>query len=182
MPRGTDIIPRWVSREKVASWAGCTHKTVDRAVRLGLIVQRTGERTRGMPSLDRASAEAWATAWATEQQARRGRRALRRSGPPDDGDVWLNTATAAIITGLTVPWMRRLAEAQRAPATKVGQRWWWRRDHVEIYAAARVVPRTRLEIRLDDQSEEQRLRVQHPPGRSIAPDPDEWASAPPLRP
>lgn len=44
---------RTVSREQIASWTGCTLKTVDGAAWPGLIVARPRERTRGMPSLDR---------------------------------------------------------------------------------------------------------------------------------
>ncbi len=96
-----------------------------------------------MPSLERESARRWATLWATQRQA--ARRAakdnmIRRppAGPPNDEHVWLDTTTAAIIVGFTAPWMRHLAETQRAPATTVAARWWWRRDLIESYAAARA--------------------------------------------
>lgn len=133
--------PLWVSRAQVARWAGCTLKTVDRAARMGQIVVRPGERTRGMPSLDRKSAHRWASSWAAEREAARQASQARHSpaGPPDDEHVWLDTATAAVVVGFTVPWMRHLAENQRAPATKVGRHWWWRRDLIEAYAAARVI-------------------------------------------
>ena len=61
------------------------------------------------------------------------------SGDRDAEHVWLATATAAVIVGFTAPWMRHLAETQRAPATRVGRRWWWRRDLIEAFGAARGV-------------------------------------------
>ena len=131
---------RWVSRAQVAEWAGCDLKTVHRAITLGQIEVRPGERTRGMPSLDRESAQRWATSWAADKQARAERRSAM--GPPDDEHVWLDTAAAAVVVGVTVPWMRRLADTQRAPATKVGQRWWWSGDLIEAYGAARAVRQT----------------------------------------
>ena len=134
---------RWASRAQVAAWAGCDLKTVDRAIKLDEIDVRPGERTRGMPSLERESAQRWATTWAADKRAKAERRAARPStGPPDDEHVWLDTATAAVVVGFTVPWMRRLAEMERAPATKVGQRWWWRRDLIEASAAARALQQT----------------------------------------
>ena len=95
-----------------------------------------------MPSLDRDSAQLWATSWAAAREASAERRARQQpAGPPDDEHVWLDTATAAVVVGFTVPWMRRLAEMERAPATKVGTRGWWRRDLVEAYGAARAAER-----------------------------------------
>lgn len=130
-------------REQVAAWAGCTTKTVDRAARLGLIVVRPGERSRGMPSLDRDTGHQWALECAAERQASAERRAHRvPAGPPDDEHVWLDTAAAAVLVGYTVPWMRHLAEVGRAPATRAGRHWWWRRDLTEAYAAARAATRT----------------------------------------
>ena len=139
-------MPRWVSRAQVAALAGCDLKTVHRAVTLGQIDVRPGARTRGMPSLERESAQRWATTWAADKRARAERRAHRPpTGPPNDEHVWLDTATAAVVVGFTVPWMRRLAEMERAPATKVGQRWWWRRDLIETYGAARAVNKATVE-------------------------------------
>lgn len=133
---------RWASREEIAKLAGCSHPTVDRAITSGAIELRPAPRTTATRSLERVSAERWAAEWrrkrrALERNARR-RRSRVPSDPPDDGHVWLDTATAALVAGVSENWLRTLAASSKAPATRCGRKLWWRRDLIESFAAARV--------------------------------------------
>lgn len=132
----------WVSREEVQRLAGCTGGPVDLAIARGRIAVWPGARRRSMPSLERESAERWAREWVERRRGaelRRQERAVKEpSGPPEDGNVWLDTATAAKIVGVTENWLSAMAASSRAPVTRRGWRLWWRRDLVEAFAAARV--------------------------------------------
>jgi hypothetical protein len=134
---------RWASYAEIEQLAGCSNGTLDRAIRAGEVEVRAARTDRAQRSLERASAERWAVEWRSERDAarkRRDARARRESEePPDDGHVWLDTTTAALVVGVTENWLRHLASTSKAPATRRGRRWWWRRDLVESFAAARVV-------------------------------------------
>lgn len=132
----------WLSFAQVQELARCSEPTVIRAVAAGEIRQRR-ELPRGVPSLERASAETWAKSWRAKQAHRPAPRKRRPQGPPDLEHVWLNTPTAALVVGVAPSWLVTLAAAGRAPHTRVGRRLWWRRDHVEIMAAARAARRVR---------------------------------------
>ncbi|GAB6983536.1 hypothetical protein [Nocardioides pyridinolyticus] len=75
------------------------------------------------------------------QAAGRIARRSREFGPPKDGDVWFDTRTAALVIGCTPQHMARLARTGRIPASTNGgrKRFWFKRHHVEQYAAARAL-------------------------------------------
>ena len=59
----------------------------------------------------------------------------------EHGEVWLDTATAALVLGFSPQYLGRLALAERIPgrrARTIGRPWWFRRRDVEQYAAARA--------------------------------------------
>lgn len=58
--------------------------------------------------------------------------------------MWLDAATAAAVLACTRHYVARLARRERIPATRWGQRWWFRRRDMEQYVAARA-----FEARLD---------------------------------
>ena len=58
--------------------------------------------------------------------------------PPDDGDVWLKSTTAALVLGFSPQYLGRLAAQERIPAVRRGPHWWFRRRDVEQQAAARA--------------------------------------------
>lgn len=136
------VDPQWVTHAEAAAIVGCSRNTIDRAQAAGRIERRhpVGRKT---PTLSRASVERFAEAWRAEQVERQqqGPTRSREYGPPKDGDVWLDTRTAALVIGCTPQHMARLARRGRIPASTNGdrKRFWFRRHHVEQYAAARAL-------------------------------------------
>lgn len=131
---------RWVSRKEAARLAGCSATTIGEAAGRGEIVSRE-LAGRFWPALDRVSVEAWAEQRAAREAARARAQAPRRpvTGPPDDGDVWLDAETAALVLGFTREWVRKMARREQLPAVRRGQQWWFRRRDVEQAAAARAL-------------------------------------------
>jgi hypothetical protein len=124
---------------------GASATTIARAARPGVIEQRDVDRW--LPSLRRDSVERFKSQHAAEQQLRDRKRAhveLQHSRqraltePPDDGQVWLNALTAALLLGVTVGRVRQLARAERLPHQLRAGRYWFRRTDVEQAAAARA--------------------------------------------
>ena len=141
----------WVSRMEAARIAGVAHTTIGRYVELGVIVRRPGHR--GLPSLSRRSVESFAEWWAARREAEGLRREAVRARraeaePPRDGEVWLDTRTAALVLGVSPVRVRQLIEEDRLPALNRGGRWWLRRCDVEQIAAVRALwPSSRLAVR-----------------------------------
>lgn len=139
--------PEWVTHAEAAAIVGCGLSTIDRHQRAGDI-ERRHVADRKLPSLNRASVEAFAERWQREQTAARERAAARRGpkgGPPDDGDVWLDSTTASLVVGVSTQYLGRLALQGRLPAAldQGMRKWWFRRSHIEDYAAERTAVRTR---------------------------------------
>lgn len=134
---------RWISFAEAGRMAGCSANTIGRAVKRGLITQRP-VTNRALPSLDRSSAMRFAETRAAAKTAAaeaRTARPTRQSGPPDDGDVWLDTRTTALLLGISITRVAQLARRGRLPCTDTGGRRWFRRSHIEQIAAARVLAR-----------------------------------------
>ena len=131
----------WVSQEAAAAIVGCTHARVPELVAGGLLVQRPGPRWQA--SISRKSAERAAQVWAArlqaEQDAREQRRRARPTNhPPEDGDVWVTTRTAALALNLTPNGVGARIRAGKLPGTLRGNRYWLRRSDVEVAAAAQA--------------------------------------------
>jgi excisionase family DNA binding protein len=132
---------RWLSYVAAAKVVGSSPATIGNAVKAGRLEHRTGA-SRYFASIGRASVERFAREWQDEQAAARDRRAARVaaiSGPPQDGQVWLDTNTTALVLGVSHSRVGQLARRERLPCVKRGRRRWFRRDHVEVIAAARAV-------------------------------------------
>lgn len=129
----------WISITEAQVLAKCSQPTVAAAIAAGEIIQRRG-LPRGVPSLHHESAKEWARRWRDGRDARAAAvdpKPESSSAPPDAEHTWLDTKTAALTIGVSPTWLVTLAAQDRAPHTHVGRRLWWRRDHVEIMAAAR---------------------------------------------
>lgn len=142
----------WVSRATAAEIIGCTLYAVWSAAASGELETRRAPRHK--PAISRASVEAWAARWRSEQRLKQQRReAVERerrarlavSGPPEDGDVWLDAGATAVVLGISRSRVSQLARVDRLPHVRRGRRLWFRRTHVEQIAAARAWQRTRTE-------------------------------------
>ena len=118
---------------------GVSSSTVDDLVAAGHLVTRKAPRP--VPSVSKASADAYAVVRAQEQAERAERAARRRpkGAPPDDEQVWLDTATAALVLGITANRVRQLADRGSLPSELRGHRRWYRRADIETAAAARAL-------------------------------------------
>lgn len=107
------------------------------------MIARRYPHDRKIPSLSRASVEAFAEQWKQEQAAKQRAKAVRPStgGPPDDGDVWLDSVTASLVVGVSTQYLGRLALQGRLPGAldKQRRKWWFRRRDIEDYAAERAL-------------------------------------------
>jgi excisionase family DNA binding protein len=131
----------WVSQAGAAAIVGCSHARVPHLVAEGLLVQRPGPRVQA--SISRASAEQAAQVWSDRlkvaKAARDERVATRRSNAaPKDGQVWMTTATAALVLGMSRNGVGERIRAGTLPAVLRGNRYWLRRTDVETAAAARA--------------------------------------------
>lgn len=133
---------RWISYEVGAALTGTDHHAVWRAAQSGQIERRQAHRAN--PALLRSSVEVWGARRAEHRAAQAAaaeeRRAVREAaaGPPDDEHVWLRSPVVAIMLGLTTGGVDVAARRGTIPHTMVGQRRWFRRDHIEHLAAAKV--------------------------------------------
>lgn len=59
-------------------------------------------------------------------------------GPPDDTCVRLDTATTALVLGVSPRYVARMAVTERLPGVRSGRGWWFRRSDVDQQAAART--------------------------------------------
>lgn len=128
----------WVSFADAAELVGCSEGAIKTAVNAGWIRQRDVHRS--LPSLERESVVEFAGEWAARKH-RRAERTKLVAGPPDDGDVWLDMATAALVLGISRSRASQLALAERLPCTVRDGRRWFRRTDIENAAAARVAQR-----------------------------------------
>lgn len=133
---------KWITQAQAAEIVGCARQSIDRYVQAGHIARRypLGRKT---PTLDRASVEEFANWWKVhelEKQQRRQSGTRPPAGPPDDGDVWLDSVTASLVVGISPQYLGRLALAERLPAERDRRtkKWWFRRRDVEQFAAARA--------------------------------------------
>jgi excisionase family DNA binding protein len=131
---------QWVSVVEAAEIIGCSPQTVLAAAKAGRIEQR--HLPRGFPSLSRASVQAFA---AENQQRARARKrvAAQRpaSMPPDDQRRWLSSAETAQLLGISRRRVDQLAKRESLPFVQAGRRRWFRQDHIEMVAAARLARR-----------------------------------------
>ena len=131
----------WITHAQAAAIVGCGLSTIDRHQRAGDIARRH-VADRKVPSLNRASVEVFAEQWKREQAEKQQVQVVKPpDGPPDDGDVWLDSTTASLVVGVSPQYLGRLALQGRLPAARDRRRrkWWFRRLHIEEYAAARAL-------------------------------------------
>lgn len=130
----------WLSFRQAAELVGCSEKAIATAVADGLVNQRRVHRT--LPSVERASVEKFAETWRRRQERRAERRERREQpGPPQDGHVWLDSQTAALVLGVGRTRVSQLAARGSLPHRRHGGRLWFRRDLLEQVAAARAFAR-----------------------------------------
>lgn len=135
-PAVVGLEPEWVTYAEAAAIIGCGRSVVARLVARGELVGRGRQERRQLPSISRASAVEVAAQRATAQAestqvAEERRRARPEVLPPDDGEVWLSATEAGLVLGMTSLGVRYRAIHGLIPSTRRGQRWWFRRDHVE---------------------------------------------------
>lgn len=135
--------PEWITHAEAAAIVGCGLKVIDNRQRAG-VIERRYPHDRKIPSLSRASVEVFAEQWQRQQAEARERAdpaQMPKDGPPDDGDVWLDTTTASLVVGVSTQYLGRLALQGRLPAAldKQKRKWWFRRSQIEDYAAARAL-------------------------------------------
>lgn len=137
---------RWVSIAEAAAMVGCAQSAIKAAVAAGQIQTREGARRR-QRALSRASVERFkidherATA---SRRAERERQAYERSlwlSPPTDEPDWVSAGQAAEILGVSYNRVTQLARGDQIAATRIGDRWWFRRLHVEQRARVRELRR-----------------------------------------
>lgn len=129
----------WISFAGAARLLGCSTATIGYHARVGHLEQRPVTST-GHPSLRLTSVLTFGEHRARDREARANRsEPLRASAPPDDHHVWLDTATVAIMLAISDSRVRQLARRGSLPfITRGKRRRWFRRDHVEVIAAARA--------------------------------------------
>jgi excisionase family DNA binding protein len=130
---------RWISHATAAKLLGAAPTTVTAAVARGEL--HTRGVAHALPSLDRDEVEAWLEARRQRKAAREARRLEREAmstAAPDDGRVWLDAETVAIMLGLSARRIRQLATEERLPCTRRGRRVWFLREHIEEICAARA--------------------------------------------
>lgn len=134
--------PEWVSYLVAADIIGCHPATIAKLVSAGRIRRRCVNRR--FPSLDRQSVEEVGREWRREQAAKRRSAVVRaqrleeRRTPPDDESVWLTAGQSASMLGVTRTRINQLARFERLPSVMRAGRRWFRRQDVEIAAAARA--------------------------------------------
>ncbi|UFN45201.1 helix-turn-helix domain-containing protein [Nocardioides okcheonensis] len=131
----------WVSQADAAQVVGCSRGRIPELIKEGLLVQRPGPRWRA--SISRESAVSASEVWSqrvrgTELKRDERRRTRPTNEPPDDGHVWVTTTTAALTLGLTRNGVGQRIRAGTLPGTRRGNRYWLRRQDVEVAAAARA--------------------------------------------
>lgn len=139
----TDDTPAWISYVEAARLLDVAPSTVTNLVRQGQLTHRSV--SRNLPSLGRSSVLRLARQREEERERIERARLERaaRTRPPDDGQVWLSVSTTAALLGVTPTRVTQMIRTERLPATRKGQRWWIRRQHAEILAAARAATRRR---------------------------------------
>lgn len=127
----------WISYAAAAEIVGVSLTTIGTLVTKGTFVRRPTPTRRA--SLERVSVEKYAEERrAARAEVARRRTAAQPTGPPRDGQVWLDAKTTSLVLGIGVVRVGQLAQADRLPFTEHGGRRWFRRDHVEQVAAARA--------------------------------------------
>jgi hypothetical protein len=131
----------WMTYADAAPAIGCSRPTIARMVKAGAI--RSKEQAwRHLPSSWRADVERVAVEWAQERREAEVRRRSRpASAAPDDGEVWLSVADAALVMGLSRNGVLYRVDRGLVPHVRRGVRVWLRRGHVEQAAAARAFQR-----------------------------------------
>jgi hypothetical protein len=129
---------RWISQETAARLVGLPTSTIKAAAVRGEFTLRGADHA--LPSLDRDEVLRWAEARRRRQRARAARQLEKEKAqrPPDDGRVWLDVETVAIMLGCSPRWVRMLAEQDRLPHVRRGRRLWFVREHIESISAARA--------------------------------------------
>lgn len=127
----------WITYAKAAEIFGSSPGKIQSLVHRGRIDHRPGHSNR--PSLLLSSvleAREQDRVGQVERQAKRSRRRAR-SGPPDDGHEWLPVSQVAGRLGVSTRRVHQLAAAGQLPFTTVGNRRWFRADHVQVAANVR---------------------------------------------
>jgi len=136
---------RWITWVDAAERIGCNRHVIEQLVNDGTLTTR--QVARAKPSILRASVDSYRPVWKEAQAERARRRRSKREEqrrrhalqqPPDPDHEWLAPAEAAEALGLSKSGIRLRVTRETLPATRVGKRWWIRRDHVDhaLHAAA----------------------------------------------
>lgn len=127
---------RWLSHVSAAQLVGISPSTLSKAVARGEMRPRHVDRA--LPSLSRDEVLAWAARRQRRKADRQARLRARaeRAGPPDDGRVWLDVETTALVLQCSPRWVRALAQEERLPHVRRGRRLWFVREHIEGVSAA----------------------------------------------
>lgn len=134
----------WVTFVQAGRMIGCSQQTVQALARAGRFDRRRAASRRfpplGRSSVERVSAEAEGKRATARRLAAEREERVR---PPDDEHVWLSTGEAAALIGWTTVWIRIRARDERIPGTFKGRRWWFRREDIETFVAARAFRQVR---------------------------------------
>jgi hypothetical protein len=130
---------RWISSVTASVIIGLSPSKVGDLARAGFIERRPNVGRAA--SLDRSSVERYAEEYRASLEEKRRNQPPERepAQPPDDGRVWLDTETTAVVLGISGTRVRQLARRDRLPFTERGGRRWFLREHVEQVAAKRAI-------------------------------------------
>lgn len=129
---------RWISQETAGRLVGLPTSTIKAAAGRGELTLRGAHHA--LPSLDRGEVLRWAGARRRRQETRAAQQLDRENAtrPPEDGRVWLDVETVAIMLSCSPRWVRMLAEQDRLPHLRRRRRLWFVREHIETISAARA--------------------------------------------
>lgn len=129
----------WISYNDAARLLGTTTAPIRRLQQQGRLPQR--QAPRRAPSIDR---DALLTAWEQLQQedteAAAARQRAKHVEPPDQENHWVSAGVVAIMLSISPRRVNQLAAAEKLPSAQraPGHRRWFRLDHIELIAAARI--------------------------------------------
>ncbi|GAB6985276.1 helix-turn-helix domain-containing protein [Nocardioides pyridinolyticus] len=141
--------PQWITHAEAAAIVGCSLRTIARRQRRVTLLADTRLTARSRPLTARRSRPS-PGGWKREQHGKQQKatQSPHRGGPPDDGDVWLDSITAGLVVGVSTQYLGRLTRQGRLPAARDSgkRKWWYRRSHIEAYAAARALASRRDKV------------------------------------
>lgn len=135
---------RWITLVTAAELIGCSVSHVKEAIKRGEIASRPSQGPR--PCVERPSVLTYRDdTYPTilRKRSRKDDQADKSPGPqpPDNENVWIRPATAALIVGISRGRISQLLRKEAIPHARIGRHFWIRRDHLEVWAAARRAAR-----------------------------------------